>query len=321
MLRTPLCDLLEIDHPIIQAGMTAGTSATLCAAVCEAGALGSLSASLRTPAELDLEIAKTRDLTARPFAVNHLAPMLNEESFGLTLQARPRVVTLALGQPGDLARRAHDAGCLVMHQVNTVEQAEQAAEAGADIIIAQGGESGGFGGFIATMALVPQVVDAVGPIPVVAAGGIFDGRGLAAALALGAQGVNVGTRFLVCRESPASDAWQSGILAARSEDAEKRDFLSVMVPETPTAYHVAPRTLGSAFIEKWRPRTGDPASRTEEMLAEVMAEAERGRIAEAMPFAGQTVGGIRESLSAAEIVRGMVAEAEDVLSRMTALLG
>jgi enoyl-[acyl-carrier protein] reductase II len=320
MLRTPLCQLLEIDYPIIQAGMTAGTSAALCAAVCEAGALGSLSASLRTPGELDREIAKTRDLTGRPFAVNHLVPMLNEASFALSLQASPRVVTFALGQPGDLVKRAHDAGCLVMQQVNTVEQAEQAAEAGADIIIAQGGESGGFGGFVATMTLVPQIVDAVGAIPVVAAGSVFDGRGLAAALVLGAQGVNVGTRFLACRESPASDAWQRGILAARSEDAEKRDFLSAMVPDIPSAYHVTPRSLSSAFIERWRKRSETASANVEEMLAEVMQAADQGRIADAVPFAGQTAGAIRETLSAADIVRGMVAEAEDALGRANALL-
>jgi enoyl-[acyl-carrier protein] reductase II len=124
------------------------------------------------------------------------------------------VVSLALGAPGDLVDRAHAAGCLFVEQVTTVTQAREAAEAGVDVIVAQGGEGGGFSGSIGTLALVPQVVDAVAPIPVVAAGGITDGRGLAAAIALGAQGVNIGTRFLASVESRIPGGWKQAIVAA-----------------------------------------------------------------------------------------------------------
>ena len=121
------------------------------------------------------------------------------------VQARPAVISFALGDPGDLVKQAHDAGARVMLQVTTVAQAVEAAERGVDVIIAQGGEAGGYCGSVSTMALVPQVVDAVSPIPVVAAGGIFDGRGIAAALMLGAVGVNMGTRFLASKEAPISE--------------------------------------------------------------------------------------------------------------------
>ena len=147
--------------------------------------------------------------------------MLNEEAFALTLDAKPSCISFALADPGTLVQRAHDAGILVLHQVTTVQQARQAAEHGVDVIIAQGSEAGGFGGTVAGLALIPQVVDAVRPIPVIAAGGIADGRGLAAALVLGAQGINMGTRFLAAREASISAGWQQAILVAASEEAVK----------------------------------------------------------------------------------------------------
>src|SRR3990170_2042722 len=214
VLRTPLCDLLDIDHPIIQAGMGIVPSAALVAAVSNAGALGTFSTFMRPIDDTRRQLAMIRNLTARPFAVNHVVQAVDEETFALGLSARPKLVSMALADPGDFVRRAHDAGALFMQQVTTVAQAIQAAERGVDIIVAQGGEAGGYGGSVATLVLVPQVVDAVRPIPVVAAGGIFDGRGLAAALVLGAEGVNVGTRFLASEEAAVSDGYKHALLAA-----------------------------------------------------------------------------------------------------------
>jgi len=131
-----------------------------------------------------------RRLTRRPFAINHIPQTLDAEAFRYTLEALPAVISFTLADPGDLVRQAHDVGSLVMLQVTTVAQAVQATERRVDVIIAQGSESGGYCGEVSTMALVPQVVDAVSPIPVVASGGIFDGRGIAAALMLGAVGVS-----------------------------------------------------------------------------------------------------------------------------------
>jgi NAD(P)H-dependent flavin oxidoreductase YrpB (nitropropane dioxygenase family) len=126
-----------------------------------------------------------------------------------------------------MVKQAHDVGSRVMVQVTTVAQAEQAAERGADVISAQGGESGGYCGEVSTMALVPQVVDAVAPIPVVASGEIFDGRGIAAVFMLGAVGVNLGTRFIASKEAPAPIEWNQAITAARSEDVKKFDVLTI----------------------------------------------------------------------------------------------
>ena len=199
-MRSTLCDLVGIDAPVVQAGMSIFTSPALAAAVSDAGALGSLGAWNRPPDQLRRELAELRELTDRPFAVNHVVPDVNAEALAATLERAPAVVSFALDHAGDLIQRVHDAGSLVMQQVNTVQQAQRAAEGGADIIVAQGGEAGGYGGSVSTLALVPQIVDAVHPIPVLAAGGIADGRGMAAAMLLGAAGVNLGSRFLASAE-------------------------------------------------------------------------------------------------------------------------
>ncbi|HEX2728253.1 MAG TPA: nitronate monooxygenase, partial [Rubrobacteraceae bacterium] len=244
MLLTPLCDLLGIEYPIIQASIGPWSSVELTAAASNAGALGSLGTSLVPTDRLKDQLVRLRELTDRPFAVNHTLRPLNEEAFALTLEAKPEVISLALGDPGGLVERAHDAGILFVQQVHTARQAYAAAERGVDVIIAQGSEAGGFGGTVGALALVPQVVDAVSPVPVVAAGGIADGRGLAAALMLGAQGINIGTRFLASEEAAIAGDWQQRILEAESEDAVKVEFADdVFPPAGLSGYGTRPRVL------------------------------------------------------------------------------
>ncbi len=160
--------------------------------------------ALRSPEQVREDLTALRDLTDRPYAVNHTMKPFVEEVFAEIVRASPPVVSFALGCRADVIARVHDAGSLFVQQVHTRAQAAEAVEAGADVVIAQGGEAGGFGGACSTMVLVPQVVDEVSPVPVVAAGGIADGRGLAAALALGAQGANIGTRFIASEEAELS---------------------------------------------------------------------------------------------------------------------
>jgi enoyl-[acyl-carrier protein] reductase II len=179
MLRTTLSDGLGSEHPIIQ-GPLGGPwppSVGLAAAVSEAGALGSLPTALRRAEQVRQDAARLRDLTSRPFAINHTMRPFIEDVFQAILDAAPPVISFALGRSPELVERAHDAGALFVQQVHSVEQARKAAEDGADVIIAQGGEAGGLGGAPGTIVLVPQVVEAVDPIPVAAAGGIGDGRG------------------------------------------------------------------------------------------------------------------------------------------------
>ena len=314
MIRTQLCDLLDIKIPIVQAGMGPYTSAELVAAVTNAGALGSLGTFNRPTDDLLRQLARIADLTTGSFAVNHLVTVLDEEAFTATLDARPRVISLALDHPHGYVKRAHDAGALVMHQVTTVKQALDAAERGVDIVIAQGGESGGYGGSVATMTLVPQVVDAVHPKPVLAAGGISDGRGLAAALMLGAQGVNIGTRFLATTESPIDDGYKQKILAAQSEDAVKADVWNDIMPLPGAAgYFTVARVLRTPFLDEWQANREEARRQQQRLQAQVMEAAQQGRVHELMPFAGQTAGAIREVRPAADIIREIVAEAEELL--------
>jgi len=321
MLRTRLCELLGIEHPVIQASIGPWSSAELVAAVSNAGGLGSVGTSLWSTEDVREQIARLRELTDRPFAVNHTVRPLNDEAFTLTLEARPKVVSLALGDPGDLVERAHDADILFMQQVHTVEQARRAAEKGVDVIIAQGSEAGGFGSTVSTMSLLPQVVDAVSPIPVVAAGGIADGRGLAAALVLGAQGVNVGTRFLASVEAGIDEEWKRRILAAESEDAVKVEFANHVfpAPNREGGYGTVPRVLRTPFVEEWNRRQEEAEREAERLSEELLMAVRQGRGHELVPFTGQTAGMIRDILPAGEIVHELVREAEDSL-RMAASL-
>jgi nitronate monooxygenase/enoyl-[acyl-carrier protein] reductase II len=321
MLHTPICDLIGIKYPIIQAGMGPFTSAELVAAVSNAGALGSLGTGASTTKRVKEQLAKTRELTNRPFAVNlTLSPALPDaEIFEHILQVKPRVISLALGNPKEYVKHVHDEGILVMHQVTTVQQAYQAAECGVDIIIAQGSEAGGFGGTIAGFVLIPQVVDAVSPVPVIAAGGVADGRGLAAALVLGAQGVNIGTRFLASVEAPISESWKQAILAAESQDAIKVEFWTDLFPVSGQAYQTIPRALSSPFIMEWQNRRDIVKEEAKRLQAGVISAIEQERFGELFPFTGQTAGQIKEILPAAEIVLRLVNEAEAALLNIAQL--
>lgn len=317
-MRTRLCELLGIEHPVIQAGMSLFTSAELACAVSNAGGLGSLGCWRRHAESFKVELAKLRAGTQRPFAINHVVPDLYEDVFRLTLEARPAVVSMALGDPGELVKRIHDAGSKAMMQVTTVAQAVQAVERGVDIIVAQGADGGGYIGSIGTMALVPQVVDAVKPVPVVAAGGIADGRGVAAALILGAAGVNIGTRFLATHEAPISDGWKRAILDARAEDAVRVDVLNDIMPNPGAmGYGTVLRSLRSPFIQQWTDKRDEARRQADQLLTLLISLTREGRIGEAFPAAGQSAGMVRDLRSAGEVVGQLMDEARDALKGWT----
>jgi enoyl-[acyl-carrier protein] reductase II len=317
MLKTVLCDVLGIDVPIILGPMAVfAAPAAIAAAVSNSGGLGSIGTLFRTTEAIKHDIDEVRALTNHNYAVNHIPPTLDSDAFRYTLAARPAVISFALGDPGDLVRQAHDAGSKVMVQVTAVAQAIEAAELGVDVIIAQGGESGGYGGSVSTMALVPQVVDAVSPIPVVAAGGIFDGRGIAAALMLGAVGVNLGTRFLASKEATIEEEWKQAIVAANSEDAVKIDFLNDIVPLPGTGgYGTVLRSLRTPFVDQWRRKREEIAQVRERLSAELTASARVGRRHDTFLPSGQTAGGIKEIMSVPDIMRRLIVETEAAFAR------
>ncbi|MFG2196245.1 NAD(P)H-dependent flavin oxidoreductase [Streptomyces sp. NPDC048639] len=313
MLHTPVCDLLGIDVPLVCAPFGPWEEVGLAAAVCEAGGLGSLGTAVRTVPALQEQWSELRRLTDRPFAINHTARPLDEGAFQATVEAHPAAISFHLSVPADLIERAHEEGILWIQQVMDSEQAAEAIDAGADVLVAQGGEAGGHGGDVSTMVLVPQVVDMAGDTPVIAAGGIADGRGLAAALTLGAQGVAMGTRFLASAEMSASEAWKNRIVAADARDAVKAtNSERILPPYTEPGSYGVPRSLHTTLVDALREHPGDvdPA----EAVPRLMAAIRGGRGDEYLPFTGQSAGLVHEILPAGEIVRRVVEEAETVLA-------
>ncbi len=321
MLRTRFCELFDIEAPVVQAAIWPATTPELVAAVSEAGGLGSVAAVFGSAAHVRGQIERVRKLTDRPFAVNHVVPLLDEDAFEATLQARPAAVSFALGDPGGLVDRAHSAGARVIHQVHTVSQARDAARRGVDVVIAQGSEAGGQGmtAGVGALALVPQVADAVAPIPVLAAGGVADGRGLAAALVLGAAGVNLGTRFLASNEAGADVAWKQRIIEIESEDAVRFEAWGEIVPPGDGGYDVVPRVIRTDFVAEWASQREEARQQADRLQREIMTSIQQGRPHELTPFTGQSAGLILDVRPAADIVRAMVAEAEHALERAGAL--
>jgi nitronate monooxygenase/enoyl-[acyl-carrier protein] reductase II len=311
-MRTALCDVLDIEVPALLAPFGPWEQVELAAAVCEAGALGSLGTAARPLPVLRQQWARLRALTPRPFAINHTMRPFDEEAFAATLAFAPAAVSFHLGVPADLVARAHDAGVLWIQQVVNRDQAEAAVRAEVDVIIAQGGEAGGHGGFVSTMVLVPQVVDVAGDIPVVAAGGIADGRGLAAALALGAAGVSMGTRFLATDEMTIPAECKRRLVAAQAHDAVKIEHSDrFMPPYSRPGPPTQPRALRSPLLDGLRERVDelDPGE-----INAIMAPIRDGRGYELVPMAGQSVGLVDDIAPAAALVRRIVSEAEAALT-------
>lgn len=308
-LRTPLCDLLGIDVPILLAGMGGVSMAPLVAAVSNAGGLGIMGAANLSPDDLRTEIRKTRTLTSKPFAVDLLAPIpeMILPYLPVLYDEGVRVFVAGLAVPERQVPEMKRHGLTIMVMTGKVAHARRAEAAGADIVAAQGTEAGGHTGEIGTLALVPQVVDAV-KIPVVAAGGIVDGRGVVAALALGAQGAVIGTRFIATPEATAARQYKDALVRAEQDQTIRT-----------RCYSGKPlRSLKNPYIASYEAAPGTIKRFPEQLLIstqrEVMAywnpEADPERTC--MP-AGQGVGSFRALEPAADVFRAITAEATDVL--------
>jgi NAD(P)H-dependent flavin oxidoreductase YrpB (nitropropane dioxygenase family) len=316
MIRTPVCDLLQIDHPIALGGMGSVYSPELVAAVSGAGGLGAMGCHYLTPEQIQTGTAAIRKLTNRAFGLNFLLFDTEEESFASALALRPAVIAFAWPSAEQdvkpYVERAHAAGCKVTFMAGGVPEAVKAARAGADVIIAQGTEGGGHVGWQTTLTLVPMVVDAVAPIPVLAAGGIADGRGLAAAIMLGADGVLLGTRFLASRESSLHPNFKQAIL-----DSDGHDTLLSEIPDV-AAGLVWPgamsRSRRNRFIERWAGREWALRQRQAEAKSALQAARKNGDVHEAVLSMGQDAGLIHDIAPAAEIVGRIAQDAERILT-------
>jgi len=297
--------------------MGTATSAALVAAVSNSGGFGTLGTSGMSAVQLRSEAKAIRAATDRPFGINHLLFRIDEEAFAATLEARPPLVAFAWARVDqDLRsyyRRAHDAGLKVMHMAGEVPEAVRAAEAGADFIVAQGTEAGGHVSWMASMSLVPMIVNAVAPLPVLAAGGIADGRGLAAALALGADGVLLGTRFLASLESPIHPNLKQVIVKS-----DGHDTVLTEIPDIATG-HVWPgamaRAQRNAFIERWAGREWALRQCYREVGKAALEARQAGDADNAPLLFGQDAGLIDSVKPAGEIISTMVAEAEEIIQR------
>ena len=311
MLRSPICEILGIEKPVFQGGMAWIADASLAAAVSEAGGLGIIAAMNANADWLREQIHELRTKTTKPFGVNVMlmSPFADEVARVVVEEKVPVVVTGA-GNPTQYMKDWVAAGIKVIPVCASVGLARMVERAGACAVVAEGGESGGHVGEATTMALVPQVVDAV-KIPVIAAGGIADGRGVAAAFMLGAQGVQVGTRFLVATECTVSEEYKERVLKAKD--------ISTIVTGRSTGHAV--RCLKTPFTNAFarRENEGAPVEELEQMGAGALRKAAKdGNYEEGSFMCGQIAGLVHERQSAAEIVNDLVDGAEQLLKGASA---
>jgi len=317
MIQTPVCKLLDIDYPIALGGMGSATSPELVSAVSNAGGLGALGCHYLTPEQIGERTTAIRGQTNKPFGLNFLLFDTREDSLAAALELRPAVMQFAWARPQQDLRtyfdRSHKAGSVVTYMASAVPEAERAAKAGADIIIAQGTEGGGHVGWMASMPLIPMIVDAVAPIPVLAAGGFADGRGLVAALSLGADGILLGTRFLATVESPLHPNFKQAIVDSDGHDTQLSEIPDIAAGQVwPGAMT---RSRRNRFIERWAGREWALRRDRTEAIEKLAAARKSGDVDEGPLSMGQDAGLIRDIPPAGELVTRIAREAEDILTQ------
>ncbi len=324
-LKTPLCNLLGIEVPILQAPVSEAAAPSLVMAVSNAGGLGMLGVSWFNTSQTRQVIRETRNGTDKPFAVNMVLEWDQEERFAVCLEEGVKIFSFFWGDPSPFVRRIHDIGGLVMQTIGSTEEAIKAIQAGVDVIVAQGWEAGGHvRGQVASLPLIPRVVDAVAPIPVVAAGGIGDGRGIAAALALGAAGVWIGTRFLCSVEADVHPIYKNNIIRASETDTAYGCLFDIGWQNAPH------RVLRNSTVAMWE-EAGCPGSGSRPGEGEVIAhgadDVDVLRYSDYIPsprtvgnvealalYAGQSAGLVKQIKPAQEIIWDLLSETNEALT-------
>ncbi|MEZ5832765.1 MAG: nitronate monooxygenase [Dongiaceae bacterium] len=330
MIETSFTRAFGVECPIALAPMGGAVSVDLICAVGEAGGLGMQGVSWHEPAAIPVEIDAIRRRTARPFAVNMVMEWDQHARLAQCIEAGAPVISLAWGDPTAYFPRLRAAKVKTIVTVASADEAKRAADLGADAVCAQGVEAGGHVcSTVGTMVLLPAVVDAVAPLPVIAAGGIADGRGLAAVLALGGAGAWIGTRFLATPEGDAHDDWKRRIVAARETDTVYTELFDIGWPHGPH------RVLRNSTYERWeaagrppsgqRPGEGEITARQPDGTPlprysfESPLPGTSGDIEATCLYAGQSAGLVRDIVPAGALVTRIVAEAEAALARAGAL--
>jgi enoyl-[acyl-carrier protein] reductase II len=314
ILHTELCDLLSITYPILQGGMAWVSTAELAAAVSNAGGLGIIGSGQAPAGWVKEQVRKAKRLTGRPFGVNVLllSPHV-DEVMEVIREERVAVVTTGAGNPGKYVPSLQEAGIRVIPVVASVALAKRLVRAGVDALIAEGTESGGHIGDLTTMALVPQIVDAV-DVPVIAAGGVYDGRGLAAALSLGASGVQMGTRFMCASECTVHDNVKKMVINSKDRDTV------ITGRTTGHPVRVLRNKLSKKFIEM--EENCLPAQEILKIgVGSLRAAMVDGDVEMGSVMAGQVSGMVNKVEPAGEIIEGIVAGAYEVIGRLVKLAG
>jgi nitronate monooxygenase len=319
MIATALTEMFALQHPIILGPMGGVSGGHLAATVSNAGGLGLVGGGYGDPGWLRTELSRATQETSRPWGVGLITWSIQPGVLELALGYRPHVFMLSFGDPRPHVQAIKSAGCKLICQVQDLQGARLAQEAGADIIVAQGTEAGGHASVRATLPLVPAVVDAVSPTPVVAAGGIADGRGLAAALMLGAQGALIGTRFYASTEALGNEQAKQRIVAAQGDQTARTRVFDIVRgyawPERFTG-----RALRNRFMERWHGRESELMAAQETERAAYSASAREGDFDTAMVWAGEVVDLIESVDSAAALVAQISAGAEAQLERAAKLV-
>jgi NAD(P)H-dependent flavin oxidoreductase YrpB (nitropropane dioxygenase family) len=323
-LQDPFCGRLGMTLPVVQAPIGSATTPALAAAVSEAGGLGLLALTWTRPDAAARAVAATAALTDRPFGINLVLQWDHDERLRACLDAGTRVVSTSWGDPAAVTDVVHDRGALHVHMVGSAAEARRAADAGVDAVVAQGWEAGGHvTGTVATLPLVPAVVDAVGPLPVLAGGGIADGRGLAAVLALGAVAGWVGTRFLLADEADVHPDYRARLIAAAETGTDHHLLYDGGWPDAPH------RTLANSTLSEWeaagrpapghRPGEGEPVAWRADgrpvprYSSDLPTASMRGDTGAMALYSGQGVGLMSSTAPAGDIARGLADDASLVL--------
>jgi nitronate monooxygenase len=319
MIQTTLTKQLGIRHPVILAPMGGVSGGRLAAAVSNAGGLGLVGGGYGDAAWLDTELAIAAKAATQPWGVGLITWTANQQRVEQCLRYGPAAFMLSFGDPRPYARAIKAAGCALICQVQDLAGALLARDAGADIIVAQGTEAGGHGGLRSTFPLVPAVVDAVAPIPVAAAGGIADGRGLAAALMLGAQAALIGTRFYACSEALGSDEAKRRIAAGHGDETVRtRVFDIVRGYDWPAPY--TGRALRNDFLQRWHEHEPELQTQAAALRDPFFSAAALGDCDTAMVWAGEAIDLIHDIPSAASLLASLVAQAESQIRQAHAAL-
>jgi nitronate monooxygenase len=313
-LRTTFTGIMGIDTPIVSAPMGGSAGGALAAAVSNGGGLGLIGGGRSDFEWIGPQIDYATSHTHKPWGIGFLSWALVSETLQHALEFGPSAVMLSFGDPRAFAPAVRASEAKLIVQVVNLDEARVAVDVGADVIVAQGTEAGGHGGTRATLPFVPAVVDLVSPTPVVAAGGIADGRGLAAALSLGATGALVGTRFNTCEEALVDSEVIKAVINGHGEDTERSGVFDIARGVGWPARYTG-RTIRNEFLDRWRGREVDLTA--DAVAREEYRQAERSGDMRVVPvWAGEATDLITESLSATDVVRIMASDAEDTLRRI-----